>query len=77
MPRFVVALGEIPQLSYEPRAHSKRGNTQFIHESGDRGFGKAKSNNRPGLAADPKTGRPLIVPMKSPVKLSGKRGLVG
>lgn len=77
LPKYVVALGEMPALGYEPRQGSVRANTLYVHESGDRGLLQSKSKNRPVLAADPKTGRPLIIPMKAPVKFSSSKGLVG
>lgn len=78
LPKHLVVLGELPEISYEPDARrSKRGGYRYVHQAGDRGFGRRPSKRRPLLAADPKTGRPVIVPAGSPVRFSSKRGLVG
>ena len=77
LPRFLAALGEIPALEYEPPADSQRAGAVYRHESGDRGFGQHSSPNRPVLAVAPGSKRPVIVPMRSPVRMDSKRGLVG
>ncbi len=77
LPRYVVALGKMPALEYEPDARSKRGGANWRHESGDRGPLATRSRKKPTLAVDPATGRPVIVPMGSPMKLDPRRGLVG
>ena len=77
LPRFLPVLGRMPTLEYEPSPGSKRAGYVYEHESGDRGFGQKASPNAPLLAADPKTRRPVIVPLRSPVRFSGKVGLVG
>lgn len=77
LPRYVVALGEMPEVKYEPPTDSKRGQYTYVHRAGDRGFGKKGSNAKPMLAVDPRSGKPIIVPMRSPVKFSSRRGLVG
>ncbi len=77
LPKYVVALGKMPALEYEPDRKSKQGNYRFVHESGDRGPLAPKSQKKPVLAVDPRTGRPVIVPMGSPMKLDPNRGLVG
>ena len=75
--RFAVALGTMPALEYEPRPGSARSGSIWRHESGDRGDGAKKSRAKPLLAVDARTGRPMIVPMDSPMKLDSRRGLVG
>ncbi len=77
LPKYVVALGSVPELVYKPVRGSRRGGVEYIHESGDRGIFAGRSKKRPILAADPRTGRPLIVPMGSGMRLESDRGLVG
>lgn len=75
--RYVVALGEAPALEYAPGETSKRGGVVWRHQSGDRGRGAEDSPNRPLLAVDPITRRPLLVPMASPMRFNARLGLVG
>jgi anti-sigma28 factor (negative regulator of flagellin synthesis) len=77
LPRYVVALGEIPTITYEPDRHSARGEIIWEHQSGDRGDDAPPGQRRPILAIDPRTGRPLIVPFGSPMTFDPDRGLVG
>ncbi len=77
LPRFLTVLGEMPELQYETPAGSKRAGWIWEHAAGDRGFGRPSSPNRPVLAADPTTRRPVLVPARSPVRFNGKLGLIG
>lgn len=77
MPRFAVVAGELTDMTYEPNPGSKRSNYKWQHESGDRGFGRSRSGNKPLLVVDPKTKRPAIVAHRSPMRFSSKRGFVG
>ena len=76
LPRFLAVLGEVPALEYEPSEGQRAGYT-WRHESGDRGMGQQASPNRPALAVRPDNKRPVLVPMRSPVKLDPRKGLVG
>jgi hypothetical protein len=76
LPQYVVALGEVPSLTYEPREGSSRDDGTWTHEAGDRGPGEPKSPNKPMLAINPRTKKPVIVPMRSPMRFT-KRGLIG
>lgn len=76
LPQYVVALGKVPSLTYEPREGSNRDDAVWTHEAGDRGPGEPKSPNKPMLAINPRTKKPVIVPMRSPMKFT-KRGLIG
>jgi flagellar biosynthesis GTPase FlhF len=75
--RYLVALGRLPELRYVPDGHSERGGVEWVHESGDRGFARPRSDRQPWLAVDPATLRPVIVPMRSPMRLNAARGLEG
>ncbi len=77
LPRYLVALGSMPTLEYEPDKRSKKGRYRYVHESGDRGPLAPKSKKKPVLAVDPRSGRPVIVPMGSSMRLDPNRGLVG
>lgn len=77
LPRFVTALGEMPEVQYEPGRGSKRQEYIWQHKAGDRGFGQQTAPGRPVLAVDPNTRRPVIVAMRSSMKLDSQRGLVG
>jgi hypothetical protein len=78
LPRYVVEMGRIPELVYEPDSkRSLRGGYTYEHASGDRGLLQRKAKGKPILCIDPKTKRPVFVPMGSPMRVSGKRGLVG
>lgn len=77
LPRFAVALGRIPELSYEPSRGSERGGVRWEHEAGDFGPLRKRSRRKPMLAADPRNGRPFIVPMRSPVRFDAELGLLG
>ncbi|TAK33508.1 MAG: hypothetical protein EPO21_13105 [Chloroflexota bacterium] len=77
LPRFLVAMGAMPELEYEPLASSKRGHVRWVHESGDRGPLSKRSRAKPLLTVDPRTRRPVIVPMRSSMVLDPERGLVG
>lgn len=77
LPRFVVALGKIPELAYQPNAASDKGTDIYVHEAGDRGPFRTRARQKPLLAADPRTRRPLIVPMRSPVVFEADKGLIG
>ena len=65
------------ELDYEPDRGSKRAGYRWEHQAGDRGPLAPKSKKKPVLAVDPRTRRPVIVPMGSPMKLDPRRGLVG
>lgn len=75
--KYVVALGVLPEVAYEPLKGSKRSGVRWVHKAGDRGMLRKGSKRRPLLAADPKTGRILIVPMRSPMKFKSDRGIIG
>ncbi len=75
--RYAVVVGEVPAIEYQPPAQSKRAGAVYRHESGDRGPGQPEAHERPLLAVDPVTRRPIIVQHKSPMKFSSKKGLVG
>ena len=77
LPRYVVALGTMPELSYEPDPSSKRSGARWIHQAGDRGLEQPASDKKPILAVDPETKRPIIVAAGSPMRFSSKKGLVG
>lgn len=76
LPRYAVVAGDLDAMTYAPRA-GKRSAWRWNHESGDRGGGRTKSPNRPLLAVDPKTRRPFLVPFRSPMRFSSRRGFVG
>lgn len=76
LPKFLVALGSIPELSYEPRADSARANSIYVHKSGDRGLLEPSSKKKPVLAADPISGKPVIVAMGSGIHMT-RDGLKG
>jgi hypothetical protein len=76
LPEYVVPLGRMPELDYKPE-RGQRAAWKWRHESGDRGAGKAKSRRQPVLAADPTTGRPIIVGQGSPMRFNRRKGLVG
>lgn len=77
LPRFLVGLGEMPEVQYEPGRGSKRQEYVWQHRAGDLGFGQQEAAGRPVLAVDPNTRRPVIVAMRSSMKLDSQRGLVG
>ncbi len=79
MPRFVVEAGALEEFAYNPPADSKRddNNAIYSHESGDRGILAPKAKQKPRLAVDPRTRRPVIVPEKSPMRFDENRGFVG
>jgi len=77
LPKYAVVAGDLAEFSYIPGASSKRGEMMYSHESGDRGEGKPVSDKTPLLVVDPETRRPVIVPRKSPMRFSGRRGWVG
>jgi hypothetical protein len=77
LPRYLVALGSMPEVRYKPRKGSKRNGFEWVHESGDKGPMQKKAKKAPFLAVDPKTKRPVIVPVGSPMKFSSARGLIG
>lgn len=76
LPRFLVGLGTMPAIEYEPDRGSSRKDYVWRHESGDLGLGR-ETPGKPVLAVDPTTLRPVIVPMRSSMKLNSQRGLVG
>ncbi len=75
LPKYVTALGEMPELAYKPRRGSKRGGVTWEHKSGDIPFAP-DAKTKPVLAADPVTGKPLIVPMRSKMRMT-RFGLLG
>ncbi|MHB1132984.1 MAG: hypothetical protein ACYC4L_11405 [Chloroflexota bacterium] len=78
LPRYVVEMGRMPELIYAPDPRrSSRGGVQYEHESGDRGMFARRAKGKPVLAINPATGRPVFVPMGSPMKANGKKGLIG
>lgn len=77
LPKHAVRVGALEDLTYRPSAGSKRGGWRWRHESGDRGLGRQRSANKPVVAVDPKTKRAFIVPGRSPMRFSARRGLVG
>lgn len=77
LPRFVVEVGELDDLSYAPPAGSKRAAHVYRHVSGDRGASAPPSPNRPLLVVDPRNARPAMVMNRSPMKLRATKGLVG
>lgn len=76
LPRFAVALGKVPDLAYEPRNGSKRGNATYEHKSGDFGNGKS-SHKKPTLVVDPCTGKPHLITGESPMRMDPDAGLRG
>lgn len=78
LPRYVVEMGRMPELVYEPDARrSNRAGYQYEHESGDRGLLRRKAKGKPVLCIDPKTKRPVFVAMGSPMKANSRKGLIG
>lgn len=79
LPRFVADAGALEEFQYNPPADSQRdaNNAVYSHESGDRGVLRPKSKQKPRLAVDPETRRPVIVPERSPMRFDGRRGFVG
>lgn len=78
LPRYVVEMGRMPELAYEPDPkRSTRGGYVYEHKAGDRGLLKPKAKSRPSLCIDPRTKRPVFVPMGSPMRGNGKKGLIG
>lgn len=76
-PRYGVVVGELTAVEYQPLRGSRRGGMTWRHESGDRGETSPRSRHRPLLVVDPLTRRLAIVPHRSPLRFSSKRGLVG
>lgn len=76
LPKYVVPVGRMPDLEYRPE-RGQRAAWRWRHESGDRGRGQPKAGAQPMLAADPTTGRPIIVNQGSPMKWNRRKGLVG
>lgn len=76
LPKYMVVLGDLETLTYAPDKRSKKGNYVWEHKSGDRGFLKRRSKNKPLVVIDPKNRKPAILLNRSPMKLT-ERGLVG
>jgi hypothetical protein len=77
LPKYLVSLGTIPDLVYEPHKGSRRGYYEYHHEAGDRGIFGKKSRAKPILAMNPENRRPVIVPAGSPVRVNDDGELVG
>lgn len=77
LPRFLVALGKVPELEYEPDRGSSRSGYIWQHKAGDRGLLAPRAYQKPVLAADPQSRRPVLVPMRSPMRWEPRAGLVG
>ena len=73
-PKYAMVLGRVQAIVYAPET-GKRAAYNWNHESGDRGFGKPRSRNKPLLVVGPDK-RPQLIMDRSPMKLT-KRGLVG
>lgn len=77
-PRFLTVVGDINSLDYQPPDDSERGRIIWTHESGDKGPFEAPSTAKPILAVDPSDKkRFFIVPDKSKMTFSTKKGIVG
>lgn len=78
LPRYVVEMGRMPELAYEPDGkRSGRGGYVYEHKAGDRGLLRRKAKGKPVLAVDPLTKRPVFVAMGSPMKANRRKGLIG
>lgn len=75
--QYVVSLGPMPDLDYEPRVNSDRNGWIWTHQSGDRGDLVPKAKGKPVLAVDPVTKRPVLVMYRTGMKFDENRGLVG
>lgn len=76
LPKEVMVVGEVHEITYGPDRHSCRGTSLWRHVFGDRGAGKPKAKEKPLLVASP-NGQIAIVQGKSPAKLDPKKGIVG
>jgi len=77
LPRYLVSLGDVPAVEYSPPDFSQLAGPPFVHQSGDRGEGRPRSRYQPILCADPRTGSPVLVKTRSPMRFNGRRGLIG
>lgn len=77
LPRFVVATGPLKEFTYEPNRGSDRASWRWVHETGDRGPLQERLPYSPILCAHPITLKPIVVPLKSSLKLDPQRGWVG
>ena len=75
--KYVVVLGEQPELDYEPDSHSGRGNTIWTHALGDRGDFLPKGPGKALLAWDIQNRKPVTVMMGSEINFSPSVGLEG
>lgn len=77
LPKYVLVAGQLQDFGYKPDRHSERGGYVWEHKSGDRGmFGKV-SPNKPLMAVDPITKRPLFVAKRSGMRFKPDKGFVG
>ncbi len=74
--RFAVVVGELDDLTYQPRPGSNRAAARYRHESGDRGPFRSRSPHKPLLVVSPDGSEPRILMGRSGMKLT-KDGLIG
>lgn len=72
LPRYVVPIGRLAEMVYDPADRSDKAGSLYRHRSGDRGPARPTSGRRPWLVADPRNGQPRIVQAASLMKVEGK-----
>jgi len=76
LPKYVVVVGELDELTYAPGKRSQRGRFRYSHKTGDKGRGE-RTRRKPLLVVDPKTKKAAIVANRSGMRFSASRGFVG
>lgn len=70
LPALLTVLGRSPGIAYDVKSRKSNRQGRWYHEAGDRGaVVPSRRGRRPLLAINPKTKRPVIVPMGSGMRL--------